>query len=273
MSLKRACIAYLKWRGLGVYSLSKAKAAEAKAQEAASKEDNYLYDEGNLRTPHNHDFLNDPRFARALMASRSTPFASRGHYHGRWNLHVSLWAAAHAVAMKTDIVQLGVFEGSEATAIADYIDFRKTSSRMILMDTFTGVPEALWTPEEIAAGADSAQWAYREAGDTYKAVRERFASFPNIEVIQGMVPDALPQIKSERIGLLLLDLNCAAPERAAAEFLWERVVPGGIVLSDDYGHGHNGQGFHAQKLTFDEFAKSKGIEVLALPTGHGMIIK
>jgi hypothetical protein len=51
------------------------------------------------------------------------------------------------------------------------------------------------------------------------------------------------------------------------------VVPGGLILSDDYGHGRAGEGFYAQKLAFDAFAKSKGIEVLTLPTGHGLIIK
>jgi hypothetical protein len=104
-------------------------------------------------------------------------------------------------------------------------------------------------------------------------VRDRLARYPNIEVIQGIVPDTLPRIKTDRIGLLMLDLNCAAPEREATEFLWDRVVPGGLILSDDYGHGRAGEGFYAQKLAFDAFAKSKGIEVLTLPTGHGLIIK
>jgi O-methyltransferase len=233
----------------------------------------YLYDEDNIRTPRNHDFIHDPRFVHAVNVSHSTPFGSRGNYHGRWNLHVVLWAATRAIALKSDIVQLGVFEGSEAMGIADYTDFANTQSRMFLMDTFTGVPEAKWTAAEIAAGADSAQWAYKEAGDTYADVCRRFARFPNVEVIQGIVPDALPQIKSHRIGLLLLDLNCAAPERAAADFLWDRVVEGGMVLSDDYGHSREGAGYYAQKIAFDEFAKSKSLEVLTLPTGHGIIMK
>jgi len=266
--IKRACISYLKRRGLGVHSLTKAK----EAAPVVPAVPDYYYDEENLKTSINHDFVKDPRFVRALDAGRNTPNSSLGH-HGRWHLHLVLWAATRAVATKTDIVQLGVFEGSEAISIADYTDFANTQSRMVLMDTFTGVPEALWKPEEIAAGADSAQWAYKKAGDSYAWVRDRFKSFPNVEVIQGTVPDALPQIKSDRIGLLMLDLNCAGPEREAAEFLWDRLVAGGIVLSDDYGHSREGAGFYAQKLAFDAFAKSKGVEVLYLPTGHGLIVK
>jgi hypothetical protein len=71
----------------------------------------------------------------------------------------------------------------------------------------------------------------------------------------------------------MLDLNVAAPERAAVEFFWDKLVTGGIVLSDDYGHSREGHGYYAQKLALDDFARSRNVEVLSLPTGHGMILK
>jgi hypothetical protein len=44
---------------------------------------------------------------------------------------------------------------------------------------------------------------------------------------------------------------------------------GGIILLDDYGF----VSYEEQKRGFDQFARSKGIEVLALPTGQGLILK
>lgn len=233
----------------------------------------YFYDELPLATAINHDFLDDPRFKRAIEVSRRSPFAARGYHQGRWNFHVILWAASHAIKLKADIVLLGVFEGAGAAAVASYTDFSSTKSRMFLVDTFTGNPEEMWTADERKWGADSAQWAYKEAGDTHDAVQKRFAGMSNVVVVRGRVPDVLSSIPFNRIGLIYLDLNCAAPERAAAEYLWDRVIPGGLIISDDYGHSRPGEGFYAQKIAFDEFARSRGVEVLNIPTGHGLIIK
>lgn len=238
-------------------------------------QEQYLYNEDNICTPRNHDFVDDPNFLKAYKSATSMGYASKGpgSVHGRWNWHVLTFAAKHAASLNADIVQLGVFQGAEAAAMASYIEIEKLKIRMILCDTFIGVPEEQWTPTEIAAGADSAQHMYKEAGDNFTMVRDRFSHLSNVEVIQGTVPDVLPSIKSNKIGFLSLDLNCAAPEKEAAEYLWDRVVPGGIIMSDDYGHSREGVGFYEQKLAFDSFAKSKGHEVLALPTGQALIIK
>ena len=88
-----------------------------------------------------------------------------------------------------------------------------------------------------------------------------------------MVPDILKNYNFNNIGLLLLDLNAAKPEKEALEYLWEKLIPGSIVLSDDYGHSSPTHGYYEQKKAFDKFAESKNLEVLYLPTGHGMIIK
>ncbi len=303
--LTKACIRYLQWRGytkiperskaaspnpkttaaagllrptenaaspLGSLTPAEAPLIEAEKLSEQPGPPQYFYDEDNLATPHNHDFIDDPRFQEALAISRSSPLGMRGYYHGRWNIHVAIWAASHALALGADIVQLGVCEGAEASAIINFTNFANRPQRMFLVDTFTGVPEEQWTADELKAGANSAQWAYKES-DRYEYVRNRFSAWMNVTVIRGRVPDVLPSVTVSRIGLLMLDLNVAAPERAAAEFFWDRIVPGGIILSDDYGHSRSGVGFIGQKIAFDEFARSKGVSVLTIPTGHGLILK
>jgi len=70
-------------------------------------------------------------------------------------------------------------------------------------------------------------------------------------------------------GAVHLDLNCLPPEVAAADSFWERIVPGGFVLLDDYAY----EGYRSQKLGIDAFAKRRKVAVLSLPTGQGLIIK
>jgi hypothetical protein len=68
-------------------------------------------------------------------------------------------------------------------------------------------------------------------------------------------------------------MNCAFPELQALEFFWDRLVVGAIVILDDYGFSANQTGYINQKLAIDAFAIRKGVSVLCLPTGQGLIVK
>ena len=59
-------------------------------------------------------------------------------------------------------------------------------------------------------------------------------------------------------------MNCSTPEVAAAHFFWERLVPGALMLLDDYAYRHKVEG---------RFAQAKTNNILSLPTGQGLLIK
>jgi hypothetical protein len=42
-----------------------------------------------------------------------------------------------------------------------------------------------------------------------------------------------------------------------------------VILLDDYGWAP----YHKQKETIDEFAAMQGVEIMMLPTGHGLLIR
>ena len=233
----------------------------------------YSFTERLLLTPMNHDFVNEKRFRLAHNERKNSPYSHSELKEKKWHLHVVLWAASQAFRRQTNIIQLGVFEGGEAAAILKYCDFNKKKSKIFLIDTFNGNPESLWSKKEIKLGADSAQWLYKKAGSTCDYVKERFKKYTNVFVIEGVVPNILKKYDFHNIGLLFLDLNAAKPEKDALEYLWEKLTPGAIILSDDYGHSSANHGYYEQKKAFDRFAKSKKLEVLYLPTGHGMLIK
>ena len=46
-------------------------------------------------------------------------------------------------------------------------------------------------------------------------------------------------------------------------------MPGTVVLLDDYAY----DGYRSQKLGMDAFARSKGVPILSLPTGQGLLLK
>jgi len=63
-------------------------------------------------------------------------------------------------------------------------------------------------------------------------------------------------------------MNSAPAEIAALAYFWERLVPGALVLLDDYGW----RGYRAQKLAEDPFFAARGLQVMELPTGQGMVM-
>jgi len=226
-----------------------------------------------LESSTNHDFCIDPKFIAAMEAATGD-FEKEYGTHPTWNFHVLLWVASQAMSLPGDLVQCGVFNGADAAAIASYTNLAAyPEKKFYLLDTFVGVPEEQWSPTELTKGANSAQWLYKQVGDRYPAVVARFKTVPNVRVIRGKVPDTLDQVDSAAIAALFLDMNCAFPETAAMEFFWDRIVPGGIIFSDDYGHSRGGLDFYESKIGFDRFAAKVGLEPLSLPTGQGLIVK
>jgi len=85
-----------------------------------------------------------------------------------------------------------------------------------------------------------------------------------------MVPETLTAFPADRqVAYLSIDMNIVAPEMAAIAFFWDRLVPGGVVLLDDYGWATH----RAQREAFDAFAQAHGAMILNVPTGQGIIIR
>ena len=86
---------------------------------------------------------------------------------------------------------------------------------------------------------------------------------------QGTVPEVLDTVSFGNVAFLHLDMNCALPEKAALEFFWDRLSPGGMILLDDYAYfGHE-----SQTDAIDEVSTRLGFQILSLPTGQGLIVK
>jgi hypothetical protein len=220
------------------------------------------YDQDGLLTIHNCDFMKEPRFQAAYALGKAT--GSWLGYDIHWRVHVACWCAERAKGLPGDFVECGVNKGGISRAVMHYVGFEALTKKFYLLDTFHGLEKRLVTDEEMARGVD--HFPYEEC---YEQVEETFKGYPNVEIIRGAVPDTLPLVKAERVSYLSIDMNCVAPEIAAAEYFWDKLVPGAAMLLDDYGWATH----LLQKQAFDRFAAARGVPVLALPTGQGLILK
>jgi len=201
--------------------------------------------------------LNDKKFSEACEKNARTD-QERSLV---LRLNTLTWAASEALRVPGDFVECGVWRGFCSAVIADYLDFDRVPKQFYLYDTFDGIP-AQYDSE----GHDAPD--FHEAG-LYESVVGRFARFPNVKVVPGIVPDSFAQAAPEKIAFLHLDMNSSKSEIAALEVLFDRVSPGGIVVFDDYGW----TGYAAQQVAEDEFMRQRGHRILELPTGQGLLIK
>jgi SAM-dependent methyltransferase len=229
----------------------------------------HIYDQGGLRSIHNHEFMDDPAFQKAYERGIR---AAGEDYRWHWRVHVGLWTAACAARLEGDFVECGVNRGFLASAIMDYLDWDSLGKQFYLLDTFRGMDERFISPEDKASGAMERN-AQNLASGFYvqgiEEVRANFSQWKNVSLIEGSIPETLPQVRAEKIAYLHLDVNCSVPEITAIRFFWERLVPGAFVLFDDYAF----YGYVSEKIAADRFAQEKGIKILSLPTGQGLLVK
>ncbi len=236
---------------------------------AASHAEGHVYDQDGLRSIHNHEFMDDPAFQKAYARGVR---AAGDDYRWHWRVHVGLWAAAGAARLEGDFVECGVNRGFLSSAIMEYLDWDSLGKRFYLLDTFRGLDERFVSPADKASGAVEKNKKSLASGfyiQGIKEVRANFSQWKNIFLIEGSIPETLSQVRAEKIAYLHLDMNCSMPEIAAIQLFWERLVPGAFVLLDDYAY----YGYLSQKIAMDRFAQEKGIKILSLPTGQGLLLK
>jgi len=220
------------------------------------------YNQDGMATTHNADFMEDARFKAAYEAGKSTGSWTFGDLH--WRAYIVCWAADRGASLEGDFVECGVNRGGYALAVINYVDFESSGKTFYLLDTYEGLVERYISPEEKARGVRVGEYE-----PCYDAVVRTFDSYDNVRVIRGVVPETLEHVHADRIAFLSLDMNTRDPEIIAAEHFWDRLTPGAAIVLDDYGWRKHFE----QKRAFDSFAAKRGVSVLALPTGQGLILK
>ena len=119
-------------------------------------------------------------------------------------------------------VEVGVYRGGSAQYLYEVAESQGRT--LHLFDTFSGMPHAGeldgWRVGELMPVAD----------DFIAIVK----ALPNAKIYQGVFPETLP-IDFPQIAFVHADADQYQSTKAICESLYPRLVPGGIILFDDYG--------------------------------------
>ena len=142
-----------------------------------------------------------------------------------------------------DLVECGVWRGGSSMAIAlTLLRLGAGERRLWLYDTFGRMPEPGRHDRDYAGRAVSGheESMLGESGLSLSDVQAamRSTSYPEerISYVAGRIEDTIPASVPAEIALLRLDTDWYESTRHELEHLYPRLVRGGVLIIDDYGH-------------------------------------
>jgi O-methyltransferase len=214
-----------------------------------------IYAGDNLFTYHrNLSFLDDEPLMKAFNAHATTEVEKAI----LWRMSTVLFGVRNGLRLEGDFVECACYKGTTVRVICDAVDFANYPDRhYYLYDLFDHDPSL---PHHAMP---------EHSKELYAQVKERFSDFKNVTVTQGKVPEVLAEVAPQKIAFMHLDLNNADAEIGALEVLFDRMVPGAVLVLDDYGW----LSYREQMLAEAPWFLKYGYRVLELPTGQGLLIK
>ena len=147
-----------------------------------------------------------------------------------------------------DIVECGVWRGGSMLAAArTLLDHGDTSRTLWLYDTFAGMSEPTDVDRRAVDGASAAALlasnhhhdqvlALASLKDVERTMARSAYPASSMRYVVGKVEQTLPGSAPESIALLRLDTDWYESTRHELECLMPRMVPGAVLIIDDYGH-------------------------------------
>lgn len=147
-----------------------------------------------------------------------------------------------------DLVECGVWRGGSMMLAAETLSrCGDTSRKIYLYDTFRGMSEPSDNDVTFYGFSARTKWDWNKTGKYNRwfyapvsEVRQNMekTSYPAGQFVYapGDLLEPLPQEPPSRISLLRVDVDFYQATRRALELFYPRLVKGGILLMDDYGH-------------------------------------
>lgn len=174
-----------------------------------------------------------------------------------WRRYVLACAAFHCVQLPGDFVECGAYTGVGMKTLMDYLGGQ-------------AFPKTYWGYDIFEHDASMLNHSMPAHGaGLYERVQKKFADYPQVRLVKGLIPQSFEGNCPDRIAFMHIDMNQAPAEIAALEHLFERMVPGAILILDDY----EWSGYREQKLAEDQWFDQRRYRVMPLPTGQGMVFK
>jgi len=158
------------------------------------------------------------------------------------------------------MAEAGVFRGGSARLICH----AKGEAPLHLFDVFETLQAG---PGAGASDGETAVRAHFGAVHARRdAVETLLAPFRHVHVHAGVFPDTAAMVADERFAFVHLDLDLPDATRDALDFFTPRLLPGGILIGDDYAD-------REVRAVFETFFAGRPDTLIELPWGQVMVVR
>ena len=129
------------------------------------------------------------------------------------------------------LIEIGVWRGGTAALTATQARHLGLRDKVYACDTFSGV---------VKAGDEDPHYLRGEHADTSRRSVEELLydtlKLHNIEILSGVFPEGTgAEVENFKFRFCHIDVDVYHSAKDATEWIWGRLVPGGIIIYDDYG--------------------------------------
>lgn len=179
------------------------------------------------------------------------------------------------------IVECGTWRGGQAMIAAlTLMQVGDTSRDIYLFDTFEGMPPPSDRDTRLDDGMHADQmlelslgdrtssenaWCIADQRDVASGMASTNYPAEHVHLVAGLVEDTIPSEAPPRIALLRLDTDWYESTRHELEHLWPRLVPGGVLMLDDYGW------WDGARRAVDEWLEESKVPLLLLRADEGRV--
>jgi len=171
-----------------------------------------------------------------------------------WRIHILSWAMDSCKNLEGDFIEFGCYDAKVAEFLIEYNKIDKLDKNFYLYDIFDNPPT---------------EKGEMHSAELFGEVSKRLSKYKFVKVIKGLLPESYINNMPDKLAFVHMDLNSAETEISLLELFFDKIVPGGILILDDYAT----MGYEEQYFSEKDFFKERDYSVVELPTGQGIVIK
>jgi len=157
-----------------------------------------------------------------------------------------------------DIVEIGVFKGSGIATFSKFVDVfcPNSNKRIVGFDIFDDIDKNAILEKDGVVDKTAMNVVYSKVDSSelsLASVMERLDGMnipKKYTLVKGDVEDTLPVFLKEnpgfRASLIYIDVDLERPTYNSLKYLWDRLLPGGLIVFDEY--------------EYHKFSESTGVE-------------
>jgi O-methyltransferase len=253
--VKQLCKRLLRKFGYEVCRLNAEESADKDYLAALTVEESQYYTKWYAPCPLFTPWVGHPDFQRVYEGIAPYTIVDPDH------CYILTGVARYASLLAGDFAECGVYKGGTALLLCRIL--RDSGKVLRLFDSFKGLPKG--DPEKDKWFSEG-----EYSSDSLDAVQHLLIDFRGfVDIRCGWIPQTFAGLENKRYAFAHLDVDLYQSALDCCRYFYPRMVPGGVMLFDEYGY----PAARGEKVAVDEFFSDKPESPIVLPTGQAIVLK